>query len=124
MIPFDAQTSQALIDNMSYAVICVDRDGIINHWNKAAELMLGFSASEALGQHANLVIPTNMQHIHGPCFSKSQDTVKGFALKKDVVLPFMHKSGLAVKMKGHATIIRDADGVPMGSAVIGSNANE
>jgi len=47
-----AQTSQSLIENMSYVVIAVDNDGIITLWNKAAELSLGFEASEALGQHA------------------------------------------------------------------------
>jgi PAS domain S-box-containing protein len=55
------QTSQSLIESMSYVVIAVDNDGIITLWNKAAELTLGFEASEALGQHANMVIPVSMQ---------------------------------------------------------------
>ena len=65
MAPFDGQTSLSLIENMSYVVISVDKDGIINCWNKAAELTLGFEASEALGQRANLVIPVNMQQAPG-----------------------------------------------------------
>ena len=122
MISFDGSTSLSLIENMSYAVISVDKNGIINCWNKAAELTLGFGASEALGQHANLVIPLNMQQAHGNCFTKSLGMAKEFALKKDVVLPFMHKSGTVVQLKGHLAIIRGADGLPQGSAVIGSKA--
>jgi PAS domain S-box-containing protein len=107
---------------MSYIVISVDNEGIINLWNRAAELTLGFEASEALGKHANLVIPVNMQQTHGNCFSKSLAVVKEFAIRKDVVLPFMHKSGDPIKIKGHLAIIRGADGLPMGSAVVGSIA--
>ena len=117
-----AQTSQSLIESMSYIVISVDNEGIINLWNRAAELTLGFEASEALGKHANLVIPVKMQQTHGNCFSKSLAVVKEFAIRKDVVLPFMHKSGDPIKIKGHLAIIRGADGLPMGSAVVGSIA--
>jgi len=76
-----AQTSQSLIENMSYVVIAVDNDGIITLWNKAAELSLGFEASEALGQHANMVIPVTMQQAHSNCFSKSLEVVKEFAIR-------------------------------------------
>lgn len=122
MTPFDGNTSLSLIENMSYAVISVDKNGIINCWNKAAELTLGFKASEALGQHANLVIPEKMQKAHANCFTKALGMVKEFALKNDVVLPFMHKSGTVIQLKGHLAIIRGADGLPQGSAVIGFKA--
>ena len=67
---------------MSYVVIAVDNDGMIKLWNRAAELALGFEASEALGQHANIVIPVNMQQAHSNCFSKALGTVKEFKLAK------------------------------------------
>jgi len=47
-------------------------------------------------------------------------SIKEFAISKDVVLPFMHKSGTPIKIKGHLAIIRCADGLPTGSAVVGS----
>jgi PAS domain S-box-containing protein len=115
-----AQTSEVLIANLSYVVIAVGNDGIINLWNRAAELVLGFQASEAVGQHANLVIPIHMQQAHGNCFTKSLGVVKEFAIRKDSVLPFMHKSGSPVKLRGHLVILRGPDGLPQGSAVIGA----
>lgn len=117
-----SQTSESLVANLSYVVIAVGNDGIINLWNRAAELVLGFDASEAVGQHANLVIPANMQQAHGNCFTKSLDVVKEFAIRKDSVLPFMHKSGIPIKLRGHLVILRGPDGLPQGSAVIGSVA--
>jgi PAS domain S-box-containing protein len=107
---------------MSYVVIAVGNDGIIKLWNRAAELALGFEASEALGQHANLVIPIKMQEAHGNCFSKSLSAVKEFTIRQDSVLPFMHKSGVAIKLRGHLVILRGADGLPEGSAAIGQIA--
>lgn len=117
-----APNSQSLVENMSYAVIGVDNDGKINLWNTAAQLALGFEEHEALGQHANLVIPLNMQKAHGNCFSKAQGVVKEFAIRKDTVLPFMHKSGAVIKIKGHLVILRGADGLAQGSAAIGAIA--
>ena len=120
MLSLDGNAALSLIENMSYVVISVDKDGIINGWNKAAELTLGFAASEALGQHANLVIPLSMQQAHGHCFNRSLGMFKEFALKNDVVLPFTHKSGASIKLKGHTAMVRGVDGWPQGSAVIGS----
>ena len=118
----NTQTSEILIANLSYVVIGVGKDGIINLWNRAAELVLGFEASEAVGQHANLVIPASMQQAHGNCFTKSLDVVKEFSIRKDSVLPFMHKSGVPIQLKGHVVMLRGPDGLPQGSAVIGSVA--
>jgi hypothetical protein len=84
--------------------------------------MLGFDAKEALGQHANLVIPPNMQAAHGNCFSKAMAETKEFALRKDSTTPFLHKSGAMINLKGHLVILKDADGMPQGSAVIGAVA--
>ena len=117
-----APNSQSLIENMSYAVIGVDNDGKINLWNTAAQLALGFEEHEALGQHANLVIPLNMQKAHGNCFSKALGVAKEFAIRKDTVLPFMHKSGAVIKIKGHLVILRGVDGLAQGSAAIGAIA--
>ena len=114
--------SQSLIENMSYVVIGVDNDGNINLWNTAAQLALGFEEREALGQHANLVIPPSMQKAHGNCFFKALGVVKEFTIRKDTVLPFMHKSGAVIKMKGHLVILRGADGLAQGSAAIGAIA--
>jgi len=112
--------SQSLIENMSYVLIAVDTEGNINLWNRAAESALGYTSDEVLGQHANLVIPVSMQQAHGNCFSKALNIPKEFAVRKDTVLPFMHKSGAVVKIKGHLAFVSGEDGLTRGSAAIGS----
>ena len=48
-----ASTVQALDD----AIVRQDPDGIITHWNPAAERIFGYSPAEAIGQSIELIIP-------------------------------------------------------------------
>jgi PAS domain S-box-containing protein len=47
----------AIIESSDDAIVSKNLDGIITSWNKAAERIFGFSASEAVGQHITLIIP-------------------------------------------------------------------
>ena len=49
----------AIVQSSEDAIILKDLSGIITHWNPAAERIYGYSASEAVGQHINLIIPRN-----------------------------------------------------------------
>jgi len=44
------------------AIIRQDRNGIITHWNPAAERTFGFSAVEAVGRHIEMIIPPERMH--------------------------------------------------------------
>ncbi|MFD5031607.1 PAS domain-containing protein [Streptomyces sp. NPDC058220] len=41
----------ALLDGMDAALCAFDADGVITHWNREAERVLGWSAEEAVGRH-------------------------------------------------------------------------
>jgi PAS domain S-box-containing protein len=46
-----------IVESSDDAIISKDLDGIINSWNKGAERIFGYSAAEAIGQPATLLMP-------------------------------------------------------------------
>ena len=47
----------AFADSWDDAVIGKDLNGLVTSWNKAAEIMFGYTAEEIIGRPANLIIP-------------------------------------------------------------------
>jgi PAS domain S-box-containing protein len=48
--PGDADLLAALLDGMDAALCAFDADGVVTHWNREAERILGWSAEEAVGR--------------------------------------------------------------------------
>ncbi len=49
----------AIVNSTDDAVVSVDTNGILMSWNPGAERMFGYSADEAIGQHAAMLWPRN-----------------------------------------------------------------
>jgi PAS domain S-box-containing protein len=56
-IQAELESLAAIVLYSEDAMIRKSVDGIITHWNPAAEKIYGFSAAEAVGQHIELIIP-------------------------------------------------------------------
>jgi PAS domain S-box-containing protein len=46
------------------AAIVADRDGVILEWNRAAEVIFGYSAAEAIGRSIEIVVPEEERADH------------------------------------------------------------
>src|SRR6185436_13065320 len=58
----DGRILAALIDSSDDAIIAKNLDGIILSWNRGAERIYGYSASEAIGRPISILIPGDQHH--------------------------------------------------------------
>jgi diguanylate cyclase (GGDEF)-like protein/PAS domain S-box-containing protein len=55
----DAQALSAIVESTADAVFTKSLDGRILTWNRGAEQLFGFAASDVLGQHVSMLAPAN-----------------------------------------------------------------
>ncbi len=112
----------ALIASMPDAVIYSDSEGLIRYWNKGAETIFGFAASDALGQSLDIIIPEKLRQRHWDGYRRTMNTGKTRygagdllavpAIRKDgsrisiefTIVPFHGEGG---QMLGIAAVVRD-----------------
>jgi PAS domain S-box-containing protein len=74
------------------ATLTVDTTGQICTWSREAEELLGYSASEAVGQSVEIIIPHHLRHRHGAGFTRFVQT--GISALPEVVTTIaVHKTG-------------------------------
>jgi PAS domain S-box-containing protein len=118
----DDSFAETILESMPDAVIYCDAQGIIQYWNKGAERIFGFDASEATGQSLDMIVPEKLRHRHWEGYEKTMrtgetrygggDLLAVPAIRKDgtristefTIVPFRDESG---RMIGIAAIMRD-----------------
>ncbi len=55
---------QSIVDTAVDAIILIDKNGIIQSFNKAAVKMFGYNSNEAIGKNVNLLMPEPLKQEH------------------------------------------------------------
>ncbi|MGW1953878.1 PAS domain-containing protein [Streptomyces sp. NPDC001920] len=102
----------ALLDGMDAALCAFDADGVVTHWNREAERILGWSAAEAVGRHGFAgwaVREADAEEVEARLMSAMQAPgrqVHEFAL--------LTKDGGRVLVRTQSAAVRGPEGKPAG----------
>ncbi|WP_327189734.1 PAS domain-containing protein [Streptomyces xinghaiensis] len=108
----DSDLLAALLDGMDAALCAFDADGVVTHWNREAERILGWSAEEAVGRHgfAGWAVRTaDADEVQGRLMAAMDSPgrqVHEFAL--------LTKDGGRVLVRTQSAAVRGAKGEPAG----------
>ncbi len=78
----------AIVDSAEEAIVGQNMDGIITTWNTAATRLYGYSAEQAIGQPASMVVPPSLRKeaagfLQILCHAESLEPVETVRMRKD-----------------------------------------
>jgi PAS domain S-box-containing protein len=117
---FDAQILDAVAD----ALICADRSRAIMRWNRAAELLFGYSADEALGQNLDLIIPEHLRVAHWNGFNAAITSGTMKLQGRPTLTRATHKSGRRLYIEMTFALLKGAEGEVEGSVAMARDVTE
>jgi len=115
---------QQTLDLSQDAILIADREGVIRFWNAGAERILGYSASEAIGQSLDLFIPEKLRGRHWEGYHRVM--ASGETKYKTGLLssPGIRKDGSQVSLEFSMVLLHDENGAMQGCASIMRDVTE
>jgi two-component system cell cycle sensor histidine kinase/response regulator CckA len=101
-----------IVESSDEAIISADAADCITSWNKSAETLFQWSASEVLGKHLGILIPPDRRVAALPYFEALR---RGESLQVDAT-SHVRKDGTLVETTLTASPMRDSEGRVVGSA--------
>jgi PAS domain S-box-containing protein len=122
--PASSTLSTDLLQSMPEAVIFADMEGIIRLWNPGAVNVFGFSATEAIGQSLDLIIPERMRAAHWDGFNKAIERGGVKPGRTSMITRSLHKSGEFIFVDMSFAMVKDVSGTMTGSLAVARDATK
>jgi PAS domain S-box-containing protein len=110
----------AIIESSDDAIVSKTLDGIIQSWNRAAEVMFGYTAAEATGRHITLIIPPELRHEEDEILAKLR---RGERIAHYETIR-RTKDGRDLNISLTVSPIRDASGRVIGASKVARDITE
>ena len=108
---------RTLVHETSDAIVYADAEGRISFWNKGAEQIFGFAASEAIGKTLDIIIPENLRKRHWDGYEETVRTGKTRYGAGDLLaVPALRKDGARISVEFTILPFRDRLGRILGIA--------
>jgi PAS domain S-box-containing protein len=109
-----------IVESSGDAIIGKDLDGTITDWNRGAERLYGYSASEAIGKPISLLTPRDRLDE----FPNIMETLQQGIAVKNYETTRQRKDGTCIEISLTVSPIRDVDGCIIGSSAIARDIGE
>lgn len=113
-----ASLGDLIVEQTADAVIYANRDGVIERWNKAAELMFGYTLAEAAGQSLDLIIPEALRAAHWRGFDAAMASGSTRLHGRPTLTRAEHQSGQRLYVEMSFSLVIDPQGQAIGSVAI------
>ena len=99
-----------LVHAIGDAVMIADAQGHITFWSPACERMFGHTASEAIGQSLDIIIPQRQQQRHWDGYHHTMQTGQTRYGNDVLRVPAVHKDGHALSIAFTVALLHTAEG--------------
>jgi PAS domain S-box-containing protein len=108
-----------LVANTPDGVLFADHDGIIRFWNAGCERLFGHTASEAVGQSLEIIIPAAQRARHWQGYAKTMRTGQTrYAAGDLLAVPAVRKDGTRISIEFSIIPFRDAESRMLGLGAV------
>lgn len=115
---FPAKISQQIIEQAPEAILFVDRDGVIRHWNAGAEQLFGFGAEQAIGQSLDIIIPENLRQRHWDGYFQVMASGRSDYGRELLAVPASHADGRRLSVEFSIILLKDEQNQVTGIASV------
>jgi PAS domain S-box-containing protein len=105
-----------IVDESHIAIIFGDKEGKIQLWNKGAEEMFGWTASETIGQSMDLIIPEKQRARHWEGYDRVMQTGTSKYGHSLLAVPAQTKDGRRISVEFNVCLLRSPEGEIAGIA--------
>lgn len=122
--PFGPALCGAIVEQTPDAVVFADCDGLIRIWNRGAEAVFGFAASEVLGHSLDVIIPERLRAAHWQGFRRAIDGGKTRHASLVRTTRSLHKDGRRLYVDLSFGVVADTTGSIVGAVAVGRDCSE
>ncbi len=106
----------AITADSADAIVMLDNDGLIQTWNRGAELLFGYTANQVIGKHFQLLVPKSQQASGEIERLNQQLAERGYI--RNMLTQRLTKEGKLLTVEVTRTLLRDEAGNIVGSSAI------
>jgi PAS domain S-box-containing protein len=105
-------------------MIFADRDGAIRLWNRAAEALFGYPASEVLGASLDVIIPERLRAAHWAGYRRAVASGETKYGNRVLTTRSARKDGGKLYVELAFALVKDADGRVTGALATARDGTE